>query len=61
MYRDFPIQSIHPNAIPAALAAECADDQGKFWEMHDIIFENQRVWQDLQIPQSIDTFQRICD
>ncbi len=56
VYRDFPIQSIHPNAIPAALASECADDQGKFWEMHDIIFENQRVWQDLQIPQSTDTF-----
>jgi len=56
VYRDFPIQSIHPNAIPAALASECADDQGKFWEMHDVIFENQRVWQDLQIPQSTDMF-----
>lgn len=39
VYRDFPIQSIHPNAIPAALASECADDQRKFWEMHDMIFE----------------------
>ena len=56
VYRDFPIQSIHPNAIPAALASECADDQGKFWEMHDVIFENQRVWQDLQVTQSTDIF-----
>ena len=56
MYRDFPIQSIHPNAIPAALASECADDQGKFWEMHDMIFENQRNWQDLQIAESASLF-----
>ena len=56
VYRDFPIQSIHPNAIPAALASECADDQGKFWEMHDMIFKNQRSWQGLSIEQSINTF-----
>jgi protein-disulfide isomerase len=41
VFRDFPIESIHPNAVPASHAAECADDQGKFWEMHDMIFENQ--------------------
>ena len=56
VYRDFPIQSIHPNAIPAALASECADDQGKFWEMHDMIFENQGNWQDLQLAQSASLF-----
>ena len=56
VYRDFPIQSIHPNAIPAALASECADDQEKFWEMHDMIFINQRNWQDLQIIQSASLF-----
>ena len=56
VYRDFPIQSIHPNAIPAALASECADDQRKFWEMHDMIFENQRNWQGLQITQSANLF-----
>lgn len=53
VYRDFPIQSIHPNAAPAALASECADDQGKFWEMHDMIFEGQQVWKDLPISQSV--------
>ena len=56
VYRDFPIQSIHPNAVPAALASECADDQGNFWEMHDIIFKNQGVWQGLEIPQAASLF-----
>ncbi len=56
VYRDFPIQSIHPNAVPAALAGECADDQGKFWEMHDMIFINQKNWQDLQTTQSTSLF-----
>ena len=41
VYRDFPLDSIHPGAKPAAEAAECAEDQGKFWEMHDKIFEEQ--------------------
>lgn len=58
VYRDFPIQSIHPNAVPAALASECADDQGKFWEMHDIIFENQQIWKDLPIVQSVVLFKQ---
>ncbi len=42
VYRDFPLEQIHPAAIPAALAAECADEQGKFWEYHDIIFAEQQ-------------------
>lgn len=37
-YRHYPL-SFHPNATPLALASECANDQGKFWEMHDLIFE----------------------
>ena len=39
VYRDFPL-NIHPGAQKAAEAAECAKDQGKFWEMHDKLFEN---------------------
>ncbi|MBI1969641.1 DsbA family protein [Candidatus Woesearchaeota archaeon] len=42
VYRDFPLDAIHPNARPAAEAAECADEQGKFWEFHDKIFQNQQ-------------------
>jgi protein-disulfide isomerase len=42
VYKDFPLDSIHAEATPAAIAARCAGDQGKFWEMHDSIFENQQ-------------------
>ena len=37
-YRDFPLDSIHPQAQRAAEAARCAQDQGKFWEYHDVLF-----------------------
>ncbi|WP_276480464.1 DsbA family protein [Paraflavitalea pollutisoli] len=40
-FRNFPLSKVHPNAFDAAVAAEAAALQGKFWEMHDIIFENQ--------------------
>ena len=43
VFKDFPLESIHPEALPAAIAARCAGDQDKFWEMHDKLFENQRV------------------
>lgn len=40
VYRHFPLDQ-HAQALPAALAAEAAGEQGKFWEMHDYLFENQ--------------------
>jgi protein-disulfide isomerase len=57
VYRDFPINGIHPNAMPAALAAECADDQGKFWEYHDLVFTNQDSWKSLDVSSASMTFQ----
>jgi protein-disulfide isomerase len=41
VFRNFPLSEIHPHAEDAAEAAEFAGAQGKFWEMHDLLFENQ--------------------
>ncbi len=41
VFRNFPLAKIHPEATKAAVATEAAALQGKYWEMHDIIFENQ--------------------
>lgn len=38
VYRDFPLYSIHPNAGPAAEAANCAGEQNQYWEFHDLLF-----------------------
>lgn len=43
-WRQFPLESIHPNAALAAAASEAAGAQGKFWEMHDLLFQNQNAW-----------------
>ena len=43
VYKQFPLPpTMHPNAMPAAKAAVAAGKQGKFWEMHDIMFQNSR-------------------
>jgi protein-disulfide isomerase len=42
VFRHFPLEEVHPHARHAAEAAEAAGAQGKFWEMHDLLFENQR-------------------
>jgi len=47
VFRDLPLDSLHPNARPAHIAAECADEQKKFWDYHDILFEKQSQWQRL--------------
>lgn len=45
VFRDMPIRT-HERALPAALAAHCANEQGKFWEYHDLLFENQTALED---------------
>jgi len=47
VYKDLPLDNLHPNARPAHIASECADEQGRFWEYHDILFEKQSQWQRL--------------
>jgi protein-disulfide isomerase len=48
IYRHFPLEEVHPHALQAALAAEVAAGQSKFWPMHDLLFDNQ---QHLKPPQ----------
>lgn len=48
-YLHFPIQQIHPNAPYASLASICAGDQGRFWEMHDLLFARQQEWASLPV------------
>jgi protein-disulfide isomerase len=65
VFRNFPITTSHPHAEQAAEAAEAAAAQGRFWEMHDVLYENQRRLgdQDLrgyaeQVGLNVDSFDR---
>lgn len=51
VYRHFPLFTIHANADISARAAESAGAQGKFWEMHDLLFENQQTWSTINNPK----------
>ena len=53
VYRHFPLKQTHRNAEPAAFAAEAAGMQGKFWEMHDLIFEGQADWSEKRNAKDI--------
>ena len=44
IFRQFPLTKIHANAMTAAQAAEAAGLQGRFWEMHDMLYQNQAAW-----------------
>jgi protein-disulfide isomerase len=44
IYHDFPLGGAHKYSFLAARAARCAEDQGKFWEYHDVLFANQAKW-----------------
>ncbi|HEY5809250.1 MAG TPA: thioredoxin domain-containing protein, partial [Povalibacter sp.] len=49
VFRHFPLEEVHPHALHAAEAAEAAGAQEKFWEMHDLLFENQRHMKEPQL------------
>jgi cyclophilin family peptidyl-prolyl cis-trans isomerase len=51
VFRHFPLMSIHDKAALAAQAAEAAGKQGKFWEMHDLLFEHQDEWSQLSVEE----------
>lgn len=50
IFINYPLVSIHPNAVPAAELAMCAGRVGKFWEAHDLVFRTQKVWAPLKDP-----------
>jgi protein-disulfide isomerase len=50
-FRNFPLSNAHPHAQHAAEAAEAAGDQGRFWEMHDVLYENQQALEDQDLAQ----------
>jgi protein-disulfide isomerase len=56
IFRNFPLTTIHPNARASSAAAESAGLQGKYWEMHNLIFENQDAWNTLVGQARTDKF-----
>lgn len=56
IFRNIPLTTIHPNALAAASAAEAAGLQGKFWEMHEQLYNAQSAWENLSDEQRTNTF-----
>ena len=53
VFRNLPLTTIHKNSLVAAQAAEAARMQNRFWEMHDLLYENQNLWSDDVNPRTI--------
>jgi protein-disulfide isomerase len=53
VFRNLPLTVIHKNALAAARAAEAARIQNRFWEMHDLLYENQDLWKEDVNPTTI--------
>jgi protein-disulfide isomerase len=47
IFREYPLVPAHAHALAAARSAEAAGLQGKFWQMHDLLYENQKAWKDV--------------
>ena len=68
VFRDFPLSSIHPQAQKAHEGAHCAREQNKYWEMHDLLFQDQKKLPSQEMSQfaeqvglDVDTFQHCLD
>ena len=51
MFRDFPLDQMHPRSRRLAEAAHCAGEEGKYWEMHDVLFQNQKALTPSQLDE----------
>jgi protein-disulfide isomerase len=60
VFRNFPISDLHPNAKAAAAAAEAAGLQGKYWEMHNKLYEAQNDWSSLSASDRTDFFDSLA-
>lgn len=56
IFRNFPLTTIHPNALAASTAAEAAGLQGQWWQYHDKLFENQDAWSESSSDERTDIF-----
>lgn len=56
IFRNYPLSTMHPNAKAAAAAAEAAGLQGKYWEMHNKLYESQNDWSNLSTDKRTDMF-----
>lgn len=56
VFRNFPLTTIHPNARAAAAAAEAAGLNGKYWQMHNMLFESQNSWSESSANDRTDLF-----
>ena len=54
VYRNLPLTSIHPNAMPAAIASLCANDQNAYWEFHDKLFSNEALGETTYVQYAAD-------
>lgn len=61
VFRNFPLTAMHPNARAAAAVAEAAGLQGKFWEMHDLLYDNQGDWSSADAGQRTSVFTRYAE
>ncbi len=59
VYRHYPLRQMHNNAVSAAQASEAAGKQGKFWEMHDMIFNTQSTWENDPAPEIL--FEKLAE
>ena len=58
VFKNMPLENLHPNAKQAALAAECANEQNKFWDYHNKLFANQDGWANLSSVNATNIFKQ---